>query len=155
MVNALARIIATGLGSGFGRPYPGTWGTIPAWIIGFFVIRGDQTVLLVAVAACTLVSVWAAGRAEKVYGHDARRIVIDEWAGMLVAFLFLPHTWLAYGLAFFAFRGFDVFKFFPARQSEKLPGGWGITADDIIAGAQACLAVNLILYALARTGYLD
>lgn len=155
MVNGLARTLATGLGSGFGRPYPGTWGTIPAWLIGYFLVRGDQITLAIVIVASIGVSVWSAGEAEKVYGHDARRIVIDEWAGMFVTLLFLPHTLLAYGLAFFAFRGFDVFKFYPARQSERLPGGWGITADDIIAGAQACLTVNLILYALVRLGYVE
>lgn len=152
-MTALAKLIATGLYSGFGRPYPGTWGTIPAWLIAYFLIRGDQTILAVAAVVCIPISVWAAGEAEKAYGHDARKIVIDEWVGMFVTLLFVPFSLFNYGLAFFAFRGFDVFKFWPARQSEQLPGGWGITADDIIAGIQANVAVHLVIWVLNKYGW--
>ncbi len=154
MKTALAKLIATGLYSGFGRPFPGTWGTIPAWLIGFFIIRGDQVLLGAAALLASVLSVWSAGEAEKVYGHDARKIVIDEWAGMFVTLLFVPHTLLAYGMAFVAFRVFDVIKLWPAAQAERLPGGWGITMDDIAAGVQANIAVQIILWGLTRWGYI-
>jgi phosphatidylglycerophosphatase A len=150
----LAKMIATGFYSGFGRPYPGTWGTAPAWLIAFFLIRGDQLLLGVAAVIASVLSVWSATEAEKIYGHDARKIVIDEWAGMFVALMFVPYTPLAYGLAFVAFRGFDVVKLWPAAQAERLPAGWGITMDDIAAGAQANVAVQIILWGLARGGYI-
>lgn len=154
MKTKLAKLIATGLYSGFGRPYPGTWGTVPAWLIGYFLIRGDQMILGIAIAVSFVLSVWSAGEAEKEYGHDARKIVIDEWAGMFVTFLFVPYSLVNYGMAFFAFRAFDVIKIPPARQAEKLPGGWGITMDDMIAGAQACFAVHVAIYYLTEWGYL-
>ncbi|MFH1688234.1 MAG: phosphatidylglycerophosphatase A [bacterium] len=155
MRETIIKLIATGLYSGYGRPYPGTWGTIPAWLIAFFVFKGDQTVLAAAAVVCTLISVWAAGAAEKMFGHDARKIVIDEWAGMLVTLILVPHNLIAYGIAFFAFRGFDVFKFFPASQAESLPGGWGVTTDDIVAGIQANVAVHAVLYVLMIWGYVE
>ena len=154
MKTTLAKLIATGFYSGFGRPFPGTWGTIPAWLIAWFLIRGDQMILGAAAVVTFFVSIWSAGVAEKVYGHDARKIVIDEWAGMFVTLLFVPYSLLGYGIAFFAFRGFDVFKFWPAAQSERLPGGWGITMDDIAAAVQANVAVHIVLWGLTRFGYI-
>ncbi len=153
MKNQLAKLVATGLYSGYGRPYPGTWGTVPAWLMAWFIIGGNQLVLGAAALVTFFVSIWAAGEAEKMFGHDARKIVIDEWAGMFITLLFVPHTLAAYAIAFFAFRGFDVVKIPPARQAERLPGGWGVTMDDVIAGIQANIATQLVIIALSRYGY--
>ncbi|HOP06598.1 MAG TPA: phosphatidylglycerophosphatase A [candidate division Zixibacteria bacterium] len=154
MKTTFAKLIATGLYSGFGRPYPGTWGTIPAWLIAYFLIRGDQMILGIVAAVTFVVSVWSAGEAEKVYGHDARKIVIDEWTGMFITLILVPYSLPNYLIAFVAFRGFDVIKIPPARQSEKLPGGWGITMDDVVAGIQACLGTHIAIYFLTQWGYL-
>lgn len=153
MGTGVIKLIASGLYSGYGRPFPGTWGTIPAWLLAYFVIRGDQLVLGAATVGCIIVSVWASGAAEQIYGHDARTIVIDEWAGMLVTLILIPYSLTSYLLAFVAFRGFDVFKFWPAGASERLSGGWGVTADDIVAGVQANIAVHLLLLLAARLGW--
>ncbi len=133
--------MATGLYSGFLKPYAGTWGTIPAWLIGWFLISGNQPLLIAATIITIMLSVWAAGEAEQIFGHDARKIVIDEWAGMLIAFLFLPHSLSVYILAFFAFRFWDVVKMWPAGYLENLPKGWGVTMDDVAAGLHANLTV--------------
>lgn len=150
MKNFIVRITATGLYSGYLKPFPGTWGTLPAWAVAFFVIRGNLLPLGLVTAATFLVSIWSAGEAEKLYGHDARRIVIDEWAGMFVSLLFLPYSLTTYVLAFFAFRFWDVVKLPPAAQFEHLPGGWGVTMDDIAAGIYANLSVQLILLLAER-----
>jgi phosphatidylglycerophosphatase A len=149
----LAKLIATGLYSGFGRPFPGTWGTIPAWLIGYFLIKDNLPVLMAATLVTFGLSVWSAGVAEKFYGHDARKIVIDEWAGMLLTFWLIPLSLTNYAIAFFAFRFFDVVKIPPATQCERLPGGWGITMDDMVAGAQACLVTHGIIWGLAQLGF--
>lgn len=148
MKDHIVRLVATGLYSGYGWPYPGTWGTGPAWLIAYFLIGGDQRLLIGAVVLSTVLSVWAAGEAEKMFGHDARKIVIDEWAGMFVTLLFVPFSFQNYLIAFVMFRAFDVVKIPPARNAEKLPGGWGVTMDDIVAGVQACAATHLIIYGL-------
>ncbi len=150
MKDQIVKLIATGLYSGYGRPYPGTWGTIPAWLIAFFLIGGNQRILVGVVIVSFVLSIWAAGEAEKMFGHDARKIVIDEWAGMFVTLLLVPFSLQNYIIAFVMFRGFDVVKIPPARQAEKLPGGWGVTMDDIIGGVQACIATHLIIYGLDR-----
>lgn len=138
--------IATGLYSGYLRPFSGTLGTIPAWAIAFF-FTGHNTLLhFVLSVVLTAISVWSAGEAEKTLGQDSKTIVIDEWAGMFVAVLFVPVTFVNYLIAFVAFRFFDVVKIWPASQFERLSGGWGVTMDDIAAGAQACIIVHAYLW---------
>jgi len=96
------------------------------------------------------VSVWSAGKVEQKLGHDAKKIVIDEWAGMFLALLFVPYSFSNDLIAFFAFRAFDVIKLPPAAQAEKLPGGWGVTMDDVVAGIQANVVTQLVIIALTR-----
>ena len=148
MKKFLALCTATGIYSGYLRPFSGTWGTIPAWLIGYYLIKGDSIFMGLATVITFMLSVWSAGEAEKYFGHDGKSIVIDEWAGMFVTFLFLPYSILSYGLAFFAFRLFDVIKIAPARQFENLPSGWGVTMDDIAAGVYANIFTRLVLFAL-------
>ena len=148
MKKFFALFTATGIYTGYLRPFSGTWGTIPAWLIGFYFIKGDALLMAVAIVVTFVLSVWSAGEAEKYFGHDGKSIVIDEWAGMFVTFFLLPYSLFSYGLAFFAFRLFDVIKITPAREFEKLPGGWGVTMDDIAAGVYANIFTQLVLYAL-------
>ena len=102
--------------------------------------------------AVILLGVWAADLAEREWGHDARRIVIDEGAGMAVTLCLQPAgVWPAV-LAFFAFRVCDVLKPFPARRAERLPGGVGVVADDVLAGVYANLLVRVGLHFLAELG---
>jgi phosphatidylglycerophosphatase A len=100
------------------------------------------------VAATTAVAIWAAGRAERIWGHDARHIVVDEAAGMAITLLLMPPGLRVALLAFVAFRVFDVLKPFPGRRAEGLPGGYGVVMDDVIAGIYANLAVRLGLLAI-------
>ncbi|MEW5994696.1 MAG: phosphatidylglycerophosphatase A [Candidatus Zixiibacteriota bacterium] len=148
--NYLVRLVATGLYSGYSPLVPGTVGTIPAWLIGFFLIRGNTLALIAVCIVCFFVSVWASGKAEISLGHDCRKIVIDEWAGMFLTFLFVPYSLTNYVIAFVAFRAFDVIKAPPAGQLEKLPGGWGVTMDDVVAGVQANIVTQVVIYLLAR-----
>jgi phosphatidylglycerophosphatase A len=100
----------------------------------------------IAAVIMTIISVWLAGVAERVYGHDAKKIVVDEWAGMFIAVAFVPYSLPNYIMAFIFFRGFDWFKIYPANVAERLPRGWGVTADDVVAGIQANLLTHLAIY---------
>lgn len=167
MKDFLARLIATGFYSGHTHHLPhlghtatgrairvnfaGTWGTIPAWLIAYFLISGDQFVLAAVTVVVFVVSIWSAGVAEQTYGHDAKKIVIDEWAGMFISVIMVPFSLPNYVIAFVAFRLFDVVKIPPARQCENLPGGWGITMDDVVAGIQANLLLQLLIRVLHIT----
>ena len=150
MKDFIVRITATGLYSGYSPFVPGSVGTIPAWLIAILFIRGTTVILIPVIVGTFFISVWAAGGAEKLFGHDARKIVIDEWAGMFLAVLFVPYSLLNYIIAFVAFRILDAIKIPPAAQAEKLPAGWGVTMDDIVAGVQANIVTQIVIVILAR-----
>ncbi len=81
-------------------------------------------------------------------GHDSRYIVIDEWAGMLIALIGVAPAPVPYLWAFLFFRFFDVVKAFPARRMERLPRGYGVVMDDVVAGLQALGLYHLLHYYL-------
>ena len=150
MKDQLVKFVATGVYSGYSPLVPGTVGSVPAWLIAFFIIRGYTPILLAVTIVTFCVSVWSAGKAEQTLGHDAKRIVIDEWAGMFLALLFVPFSLVNYVIAFLAFRAFDVIKLPPAVRRERLSGGWGVTMDDVIAGIQASVTTQVVLFVVAR-----
>ena len=145
---SIIKLFASGLYSSYSPIVPGTTGTIPAWLIAYFVIGNHTNTVAAAAIIFTVASVYLSCKAEKIYGHDAKKIVIDEWAGMMITLILVPFSLRNYVIAFIAFRGFDAIKIFPARAAEKLPSGWGVTADDIVAGIQANLSTHLLVYIL-------
>jgi len=154
--------VAEGFGAGRLPVAPGTWGTL----VGL-----GWTLLLVAAASgwvfaggCVLglaAAVWLCGAAERHLGRpDPPSVVLDEIAAVPVCFagwqsvqlvqtgqalqpadLLRDGAWLVTLAAVLAFRFFDVLKPWPVRQSQAWPGGWGITADDLLAAGY----VNLVL----------
>ena len=145
----LIKLLASGFCTSFRKdilPFPGTRGTVPAWLIAYFLVRGDLFWTIGLAVGFILLSVYLAGKAEQYWGHDAKEIVIDEWAGMFISLILIPYSLLNYAAAFLVFRMTDTFKIPPARNAEKLPGGWGVTADDVIAGIQANLLTQLFVY---------
>ena len=149
----LVNAIATGLYSGYFPIVPGSVGTIPAWIIAWFWLGRSDFALLGAAIITTAISVWSAGAAEKFLGHDAKKIVIDEWAGMFISLLFLPFRLDVYIAAFVFFRFYDVIKPWPAGRCERLPGGWGITFDDVFAGVYANITCWLCIIVLQKLNW--
>ena len=151
--------IATGFGSGYLRPAPGTWGTfagLAAWlllVIGMGATHWRLTphLLYSAPLALTLLAVWAADRVVKETGQkDPSFIVADEWAGIwfaLTPLLFTvtaqPQPWLLWAARlvapFLLFRLFDIWKPGPVDAAQRLPGGWGVVMDDVLAGLLAGL----------------
>ena len=101
--------------------------------------------MLISLVAFLALAVWAADSAERAYGTDASRIVIDEFAGYLVAVALLPKSVFVYGAAFLLFRLIDVIKPFPAGRAESLPGGMGIVMDDVVAGIYANILIRIML----------
>jgi len=151
---------------------PGTWGSAVGVVLylglgqlterlfNFSVERGLDlspqqfpgiltTVLLLTILLVALAGIWAGSRAEKLLGKkDPGAVVVDEVAGQLIAFLFVP--WLTTGTwsvvaGFVAFRVFDIWKPYPVRRLEGLGGGLGIMADDMLAGFYAATAMSLLV----------
>lgn len=183
-MRTFAKIVVTGLGTGYLPFAPGTWGSgavcaiylLAAWLGPHSPLAANGTMLVILLTAS--VGCVAFGRqAEQIFGKkDPSQCVIDEWAGQALALLLLPvhlplSTWyiratssgfgigetqwagvpywqailIATGLAFVAFRVFDIIKPPPARQLEKLPFGWGVLLDDLAAGLYANVACQLVL----------
>ena len=154
LTDRIAIGVATAGGAGYFPFAPGTMGALVGALLYVLMLTlGVGHLLLPAVAAVTIVGVWAANRVERIYGHDASRIVIDEVAGQMLTLTLVARQGLfalALGtiLGFLLFRFFDILKPFPIRHLERLPGGIGVMADDLGAGIYALL-VLLILEPLA------
>ena len=100
-------------------------------------------VLAVTLVVVTVIGIWAGGRVERVLGRkDPGVIVIDEVAGMLLSVIVLqPRSLAVLVTAFLLFRLFDIWKPFPARESQALTGGMGVMVDDLIAGLYTLVLV--------------
>jgi phosphatidylglycerophosphatase A len=96
---------------------------------------------LAVVVLWTMMGVPLTDRAETVLGHDDGRIVIDEAAGMGLALLATPRVWTGALAAFALFRLFDILKPPPVGSLQRAPGGWGVMADDLAAGALTAVVV--------------
>ena len=145
-MSRLALLCATAGYVGWLPVAPGTWGSAAGVGLLLLVRRsgeaGAEAVLLALVLAC---GVWSATLTERHYGRrDPGAIVIDEVAGMLIALFWIPVTWLGILVGFLAFRVFDIAKPFPAGAAERLPAGWGVMADDVVAGLYAYATVRVL-----------
>ena len=138
----LIKAIASACGAGLSPVAPGTAGSALAVGIALCLRPWWTPALALALTlVISLAGVYCASRAEEYWGHDSHKIVIDEVAGMWLALAFTPLSWTGAAVAFFLFRLLDIVKPPPARQAERLPGGWGVMADDLIAGAYALVLV--------------
>ena len=119
-------------------------------VLPYLLLRGYPAYFPV-LAVLFFFGVYVSGKAEKVFNEkDPHRVVIDEVAGFLTAMAFLPYgiQWIAAG--FILFRLFDIWKPFPIMQSQKLPGGWGIMVDDILAGVYANIVLQVVVIMVGR-----
>jgi phosphatidylglycerophosphatase A len=146
----LVALVATGLGAGYAPLAPGTAGSLVGLALFWPLSHLGPAVQLAATAVLFLAGVKSATLLARSVGRkDPGLVVVDEVAGMWVTLLFLPFTPAVATLGFLAFRALDVWKPYPARQLEALPGGWGIMCDDLMAGVYANLVVRVVLRAWA------
>lgn len=132
---------------------PATAGSALITAIAWFMPVPSLPIFCGLLVLGTAIAVWVAGEAEKDLGHDAGPIVIDEAIGQSIALLFVPHRPLAFVAAFLLFRVFDIWKPLGARQAQALPGGYGIVADDVIAGLTTMVVMHLLLLAQMQLGW--
>lgn len=131
------------------RPAPGSWGSAAAVIIAAALIQLGGLALELATLIICVLGIRAAGIYDREMGSkDASDIVIDEVAGQWIALLVVPLDWRWWVGAFLAFRLFDILKPGPVRLAERLPGGYGVMADDIVAGALAAACLLILQWAL-------
>jgi phosphatidylglycerophosphatase A len=144
------RLIAKATGSVFGIGYlplaPGTFGSLAAALLYLYVpTMASPGFLVPLIVVTSALGVWAGGVMEAEYGEDPSSTVIDELAGQWVALVALPVSPVAVLLSFLFFRAYDISKPGPVDHLQRLPGGWGIMADDLLAGLLANLSVRLVI----------
>ena len=147
MKEKLIKLLATGCGSGYAPVAPGTAGTVVGVLLYFLLAALPGPAHLFTLLVFTAAAVYLAGVAEVIFGKkDPPCIVIDEMAGLLWAMLYVPPTIPAVIIGFILFRFFDIVKLFPVRLlQDKLPGGYGVVGDDVMAGIYSNLALQALI----------
>jgi phosphatidylglycerophosphatase A len=145
--NYLIKLLATGCGSGYSPVAPGTAGTMAGVLLYFLLAFLPGSVYFFSLLVFTAVAVYLAHKAEVIFGKkDPPCIVIDEVAGLLWTMLFVSPTIPGVIIGFILFRFFDIVKPFPVRLlQDKLPGGYGVVGDDVMAGIYSNLALQALI----------
>jgi phosphatidylglycerophosphatase A len=150
------RIVASGFGLGYLPLAPGTWasgaGAALYWLLRRQVGFAAQPIAALLAAAALGLGLLVADRAEAAYGDDPGQFVLDELAGcwLVCALFWWRPAWQAAAAALVTFRIFDVAKPFPIRRLERLPGGWGIMADDLAAGLFSVATLWPLCYGILK-----
>lgn len=141
------KLVSTFFGVGFCPKAPGTAASAVAVIAYGLAVRflPWPWYLFFLVALFFLGRATSSAYAAELGEEDPRRVVIDEALGQFLALFLVPGRWLPMLLAFGFFRFFDIIKPYPIRRLEKLPGGWGIMADDAAAGLVSAALVHVLL----------
>jgi phosphatidylglycerophosphatase A len=146
----LALAFATAGGAGFFPKAPGTAGSVVGVLIYLLIeALGLGAYYAHAIIFFLIVGIWASSRAERQWGHDSSRIVIDEVVGQMITFAMAAGKYqlsaIYIALGFGLFRLFDIVKPFPIRRLERFKGGFGVVADDVGAGLYALVVLTLVI----------
>ncbi len=160
----MRRLLVSCFGLGWLPVAPGTWGSLPpAMLFALMCYFGSAaaaisiTMAVLALVGSVVCIKFAPAIVAATDEADPREVVADEFSGQAVTFLFIAavpisNIWVTGLLGFLLFRFFDILKPWPIRKFEKLPKGWGILSDDLMAGVYAgiallfCLRIGLAEY---------
>ncbi len=143
----LHKLIATVLGIGYVGKGGGTIAAAACCLIWILIPDGNFTnywKVLITIAV-SLVGVWSGNAVDAVWGKDSNKVVIDEVAGMMVTLLFIPVQFKFILAGLVLFRFFDIAKPLFIKKVELLPKGWGVMADDVLAGIYANILLKVIV----------
>lgn len=150
-VSIFHRVVGSVFGAGFSPFAPGTVGALVALLIWWLIAQywpafetHSSFQFIIILIAC-IIGTWSSDKLEVVWGKDPSKVVVDELAGMWISLFLIPVNNLNLILGFFIFRLLDIFKPLGVRKGEDLPGGFGIMADDVIAGIYTNLALQLLI----------
>jgi phosphatidylglycerophosphatase A len=145
------QFIATGLGVGYFPYGPGTMGALLAILVWYPLATYLSYLLWLGILfgliiLFTILGACSSTVAERYWGEDPSRVVIDEVVGQWITLLAVPavFSWWHVLAAFILFRFFDIVKPLGVRQMENFKSGWGIMADDILAGIYGAIILYLI-----------
>lgn len=149
----LKPIIGSFFYAGFLPNAPGTWGSFfalfPIYFIGMYAPWYGMAIFTLI---CSLLTLWVSEECEKVWGGDPSPLVMDEFAGQGMAFIAIPflsttiNPFMLLLLGFLLFRFFDISKILGVDTLQKLPGGWGILVDDLLAGLYAFICLYTLVW---------
>ena len=142
VLDKLTLFLGTGAGFGYAPILPGTfgslWGIAIAWVLQQSELAMSSSAAILAVLFCLGAPICA--RAAALIGKpDPGAVVYDEYVTLPWVFLVVPLTWQTGLIGFLSFRVFDIVKPWPIKRLERLPGGWGIVADDLGAALLAAV----------------
>ena len=143
----LEALVGSGLFTGYFPIAPATVTSLLVLLPAFYLVRLPLWHALTAVVIF-FIGVPIATDLEKVWGKDPCRVTIDEVVGTLVTFFLNPVSLWGLGIGFFLWRFFDIVKLPFIDRSQRLPAGWGIMVDDVLAGICANLVLRLGLFLL-------
>ncbi|MCI4624740.1 MAG: phosphatidylglycerophosphatase A [Candidatus Magnetoovum sp. WYHC-5] len=124
---------------------PGTWGTLAGFVF-LWLVQVDGFYLLILSLIVLVIGVFAAQIAEEEFNKkDSGHIIIDELCGYFVSVVFIEQSMSVLIAGFFLFRFFDIVKPQPVRLCEKLPGGFGVMLDDVMAGIYANIVIQIVI----------
>jgi phosphatidylglycerophosphatase A len=126
----------------------GTFGTL--WGLPIFYVLSAQpfwfqfSIILASIG----LAIYVAGQSETLFKRkDPSQVVIDEIVGYMVTVAGMPFSWTTAISGFFIFRGMDILKPYPIRKiDQKMPGGWGIVLDDVLAGVYSQIILRTLVY---------
>lgn len=146
-MNSLAKVVATWFGCGYWPVGPGTAGSLGAFVLWpvLLFLQWPPWTFAAATLIITPLGIWAADRTAELAGKkDPGLVVVDEVLGQWLTLAAIPaFDWRWAAAAFLLFRLFDIWKPWPARRLESLPGGTGIVVDDLAAGAWGAVVLLL------------
>ncbi len=148
---SLEALVGSGLFTGYFPIAPATVTSLFVLLPAFFLARFPLWHALAAVVIF-FVGVPVATDLERVWGKDPGRVTIDEVVGTLVTFFLNPVSLWGLGAGFVLWRFFDIVKLPFIDKSQRLPGGWGIMIDDVLAGvcANLVLRLGLVVFPVLR-----
>ncbi len=149
----LKPIIGSFFYAGFLPNAPGTWGSFialfPIYAIG---ILAPWYGMAIFALICSLLTLWVARECERTWGGDPSPLIMDEFAGQAMAFVYIPfgpdvgYNILLVVIGFLLFRFFDIRKPLGVNRLQRLPGGPGILMDDLLAGLYAFFSFKILLF---------
>lgn len=145
----IAFLVSSALGAGFFPVAQGTAGTLAGIPFVILLAELDPFAGSALLFLFFILGLWSSHVTCTVLEKkDPAEIVIDEVLGILITFFLVPLSWIHLCLGFVLFRVFDILKPYPIRRLESLEGGFGIMADDLLAGIYANLALRLVIQVL-------
>lgn len=147
-INFFEKFIGSGFYTGYFPIASGTVGSAAAILI--YLIPGFENLYIIIPAAILMAvyGIYIGTKFEKEYGKDPAQCTIDEVVGTWISLFALPKTFWVILVSFLLWRILDIIKPPPARNLERLNGGFGIMLDDVVSGIYTLLIMHLVVYLL-------